>query len=504
MKRFALLFMLAIAFVGAAVATTPRAQAGLFGGSKATPTPSPSPSALPTATPEPPSIAIPRLQAKLKANPNDQQAMAELAGQFLGISRPDLSIQLTQRLIQMGDKTAQVYYLDGVAQDQLGRADGAIADLEQARNLDPSNPGVLGQLVDLYLKANRFTDAENIANKNVILNKGDAQSLMTLGSVYAAEQKFDQARAQFQKASTMDPKNTAPLYQIATTYAQQNNIPVALQYVTQILALDPKDIQALVFKATLYASQHDDAKTSAAYDDAVVAATSDQQRQAILIRKAQYFAREKKEQQAQAIFQQAIAQYPTSAALHDAYGEYWVGQKNLGNAQNEWRAALNVDKNDASALSNLGQALMQQGKINDAIAYLKHLTEVAPDPQSWAILGQAYSFVHDYGKSKDACAKSFDMQKNPATLACIGGADFEMKNYKEAAQIFDALDKGAQGFLDANPELLWVAGQSYEKQHEKSKALAAYKRLLPKMRKGSKEYNQVQKQIAMLSKGKPR
>ena len=445
-------------------------------------------------------MAIPRLQAKLKANPNDQQAMAELAGQFLGISRPDLSVQLSQRLLQMGDKTAQVYYLDGVAQDELGRSDGAIADLEQARNLDPSNAGVLGELVSLYLKNNRFTDAENIANKNMVLNKGDVDSTMTLGSVYAAEQKYDQARTLFERAAAADPKNTGPLYQIATTYAAQNNIPIALQYVQKILDIDPKDIQALVFKAQLFAAQHDDAKTSAAYDDAAVAATSDQQRQAILIRKAQYFAEEKKPQQAEAIFAQAIQQFPTSAPLHDAYAQYWVGQKNLANAQNEWKAALAIDKDDTQALGALGQSMMQQGKVNDAIGYLKHLTDVSPDPQSFAMLGQAYSFVHDYSKSKDACAKSFDLQKNPSTLACIGGADFELKNYREASQIFDALDRGAAGYLDNNPELLWVAAQSYEKQHQNDKAINAFKRLLSKIRKGTKEYDQVQAQIAMLSK----
>ncbi len=54
---------------------------------KGEPTPSPSPSGtpapLPTATPEPPNIAIPRLEAKLKADPTDRDTAAELAGYYL-------------------------------------------------------------------------------------------------------------------------------------------------------------------------------------------------------------------------------------------------------------------------------------------------------------------------------------------------------------------------------------------------------------------------------------
>ena len=241
MKRFTLVLTLIVA-IAAAFAVTQPAQAGLFGGGKsaASPSPSPSASALPTASPEPPQVAIPKLQAKLKANPNDQDAMTQLAGQFLGISRPDLSAQLTQHLLQMGDKTAQVYYLDGFAMDELGHDDVAISDLEQAENLDPSNIGVLEQLVELYLKTNRFTDAERIANRSVVLNKGDAASYSMLGSVYAAEQKYDDARAQFAIAASKDPKNPDPLFQIAQTYAAQDNIPIALQQVAKVIALDPK------------------------------------------------------------------------------------------------------------------------------------------------------------------------------------------------------------------------------------------------------------------------
>ena len=109
--------LIALVAAGCAVgiaATTPSVQAGLFGGKKApgTPSPSPSPSALPTASPEPPTVAIPRLIAKLKANPTDQLAMAQLAAEYLQVNRPDITLQYTQHLLQMGDKTAQVFYYD--------------------------------------------------------------------------------------------------------------------------------------------------------------------------------------------------------------------------------------------------------------------------------------------------------------------------------------------------------------------------------------------------------
>jgi predicted Zn-dependent protease len=139
---------------------------------------------------------------------------------------------------------------------------------------------------------------------------------------------------------------------------------------------------------------------------------------------------------------------------------------------------------------------MQGGRLSDSISYLKRYTQLSPDAQGFAMLGQAYSRLHDYSGARDACGRSFEIQRSPETLGCVAGADFELKNYKEAAQIFDALDRAAKGFLDANPPLLYMAAKSYASANQCSKAIAAYKRLLPMMKKGTKDYATVTKAAA--------
>jgi tetratricopeptide (TPR) repeat protein len=492
LKQFALIALVAAGCAIGVASTTPSAQAGLFGGKKAaSPSPSPSPSALPTASPEPPSIAIPRLMAKLKANPNDQLAMAQLAAEYLQVSRPDITLQYTQHLLQMGDKTAQVYYYDGFAEEQMGNASAATYDLEQASNLDPTNFGVLAQLADVYIRTSRFSDAERVAKRAVTFNKKEPAALLTLGSVYAAEQHYDDARAEFEAAYALNPKDTAPLFQIATTYAQQDNIPMALQTIQRALAVDPRNVQALVFKADLYAKQHDDAHAIEAYDDAVVAAPTDDEKVAIMIRKAGYFVQEKKDAQGVAIFQQMVTQFPKVPAGFVAYGGYLAAQHQYAQAVTQWQAALALDPNSSGALLGLGEVSMQAGRLSDSVTYLKRYTQLSPDAQGFALLGQAYSREHDYSGAREACGKSFEIQRSPETLSCVAGADFELRNYKEAAQIFDALDRAAKGFLDQNPQLLYIAAKSYAGSNQCSKAAATYKRLLPMMKKGTKDYDTV-------------
>lgn len=497
MKRYALIALAAAAFAIGVATTTPSAQAGLFG-SKSTPSPSPVPSALPTASPEPPSVAIPRLIAKLKANPTDQLSMAQLAAEYLQVNRPDISIQYTQHLLQLGDKSTQVYYYDGLAQQQLGHGQAATYDLEQASNLDPTNLGVLSALADIYLRAGRANDAERVAKRAVTFNPKEPGALMALGSVYAAEQHFDDARAQFEAALLLNPKDTSPIFQIATTYAQQDNVPMAVQTIARALAIDPRNIQALVFRADLYAHQHDDAHASEAYDDAVVAAATDDEKVAILIRKAAYFVQEKKDAQGVAIFSQIVQQFPKISSGFAAFGDYYASVHQFDKAVQQWQAALALNPNESAALLGLGEVSMQGGKLNDSISYLRHYTEVSPDAQGFALLGLAYTRVRDYSGARDACSKSFEIQRSPETLGCVAGADFELKNYKEAAQIFDALDRAARNYVDSNPQFLYMAAKAYADTKQCAKAAATYKRLLamPGLKKGSKQYNDVEKAAA--------
>src|ERR1700736_5509821 len=87
---------------------------------KAAATASPSPAPSPSATPEPLDRAIPRLESALKTDTNNKANATERAADYLQINRPDLALPLTQRLLQNGSKTAQVYYFDGLAQSGVG------------------------------------------------------------------------------------------------------------------------------------------------------------------------------------------------------------------------------------------------------------------------------------------------------------------------------------------------------------------------------------------------
>ncbi len=500
MRRLRLAALVAF-FLGALVlAGTPQASAGLFGHKKAAATPSPSPSALPTATPEPPSIAIPRLLARLKAHPTDRQAALELAGVYLSTGQAEQALSLTQQLLQAGNKDARIYYLDGYAQELVGNAGAALADFQSASDLDPTNVGILSQLADLYARSGKFDLAERVAKRAIIFHKKSSQAYVALGAVYADQQKYDKALAEFAIAQKLAPKDPTPSLQSARIYQQQKQYPKALAAVHQALAISPGDLDLLLFRASLYAAEHNDAKTILAYDDAEYAATNEDDRVKVLMEKATYFTGEKKFSQALAIFQKALKKYPDNAVAHGAMGDYYAQQKDMKDARAQWLAALKIDPKNPAVLARLSQDALNRHDVVAATNYLSTLVKVRPSAQSYAMLGQVYFFRKLYSKARVACEQSFQAVRQPDTLGCIAGADYHLHNYGEAAQIFDALDRNAPGYLDHQPDMLVVAAKTYAHNNEKPKAILAYRRVLRVVARNSASYRQAVAAIRALSK----
>jgi len=491
--------LLIAAFVAAA------AFAAVAAPHQAAPSPSPSPSGspapLPTATPEPPSIAIPRLEAKLKADPNDRDTAIQLASYYLEAGRPDLSLPITQKLLQTGTKNAQVYYFDGLANQSIGRIKEATDDLEAASNLEPTNSQVLLTLTDLYLQTGRPADAERIAKRATAFNQTDPRSFINYGLVLAQEKKYDEARAQFEAAAKLEPKDPQPIILEAKSYVDQNAVALAQQTYDRALVVDPKSIEAMLGKARLYVAEHQIKDAIAAYEKVLPLLPDDETRATLVCEEGKAYAAEKMPAEAEAQFKRAIADYPKSMVGHLAYGDYLAQNNQLAQAEAEWTAALGPNRDNREALLRLGEYYLRKGDTQRGIDTYKRLADLSPnDAAAMGLLGQAYSFAHQYSQARDAYRKSFELARTPQALAGLGAADYSLHNYKECSEIFDAIDKGASDFVRQNPTLYVIMGQCYAETNQKSKAKDAYTRFLSFVKPNSQAATDIKKKIADLDK----
>jgi tetratricopeptide (TPR) repeat protein len=465
------------------------------------PSPSGSPAPLPTATPESPDTAIPRLEAKIKADPNDKDSLQQLAGYYLQTNRPDQALGLTQRLISLGVKTAQSYYLDGIANESLGHIKEATEDFEQASNLEPTNAQVLLTLTNLYLQTNRAADAERVAKRATTFNPTDKRAFENYGLVLGQEGKFDEARTQFESAAKLDPKDPLPVVLEARAYVSQKALALAAQDFDRALTIDPKYPDALLGKASLQAANHDVKDAIPTYEQLYDAETNDQSKAAVLIQEYQLYRDEKMNDQAVAVLKRAETTFPNVAGVHVAYGDYDVSLgKDQAAAENEWKTALGPNRDNPDALQRLGELALSQNKKADALGYFKRLTEVIPgEPGAWSALGSTYAQNNQFQQAHDAYRHSFELARTPQALAGLGTADLELKNYKECGQVFNAIDRNAQPFMKANPQLLYVYAKCSQESGDKTTARDAYSRFKTYVKPGSPLAHQVDQAIASLS-----
>jgi tetratricopeptide (TPR) repeat protein len=496
MKR--LVPVLALCLACAYAATLPVSAAG----KKAAPTPAPSAAAdQPTPAPsaEPLDKAIPRLQAKLKTDPNDRDSMQELAGDYLQANRPDLAYQLTQQLLKAGAKTSLILYMDGYALAQMGKPQDAVADLEQASNLDPTNGSVLTLLTNLYLQGGRLDDADRVAKRAATFNKTDARVFLNYGIVLATEKKFDDARTQFEAAFKLSPKDIEPLLYEARTYLDQNAAPLSLQVLDRALAVVPDNPDALLLKAQVYGSQHDVKNAVAIYEHLATLMTDDVDKVSVLDAEAHLYADEKQNDQADAQYRRAISLFPNVPDGHIAYGDYLMFVKQPQKAEAEWTTGLGPNRDNQIALARLGAYYAETNNLSKSVDQFQRLTQVNPnDASAFMSLGQVYGVSKQLDKARDAFRRAYDLSHAPAALAGVGQADFELHNYKEATDIFDALDQGATQFMQANPALYVVAGRVYAAAKDNAKAKTAYNKFLALVKPDSQAASEVKKLIADL------
>jgi tetratricopeptide (TPR) repeat protein len=470
--------------------------------STSTASPSPAPVPSPTATPETLDKQIPRLESVLKANPNDKDTMTALAMDYLQVNRPDLSAQLTQKLLQGGTKSAQIYYADGEAETAIGKADAGIASMEQAANLEPTNILVLQSLTQMYMRANRPADAERVAKRALTFNATSKEAAENYGFVLAAEKKYDEARTQFEAAAKIDPKDAHPIVLEAQTYEDANALPLAMQQLDRALAIDPNGLEALAAKAELASAQHDIKTAVATYNQILPLMPDDARKAAVVDQIGIAYAREKMAADADAAFRRAIDSYGSLPSAHLAYGDYLASTNDKAGAVREWTTAVGPNRDNPEALARLGQAAAVGNDFNKAIDNYKRLTEVdASDPRAYLMLGQVYMANKNFTSARDTFKAAYNLQPSADSLVALAAADQATRNYNEAVQIYEAIDKNAQPLMKAHPELLYSMGLAYRSANQPQKAKATYQRLLAVLKPNTQGYTQVKNQIADIDRG---
>ena len=122
---------------------------------------------------------------------------------------------------KLGQNLASVHVTLGMIETNAGRNDLATQELEQARNLDSTDPEVYAAQADLFRKQGRGAEIEPALQRAIDLDPKDWRWVNQLGVYYLSYSvpvRLDLALQQFQKAIVLTPDNARAYSNLGLAY----------------------------------------------------------------------------------------------------------------------------------------------------------------------------------------------------------------------------------------------------------------------------------------------
>lgn len=173
-------------------------------------------------------------------------------------------------------------YLEALSLKEAGRADEALAALQQTLKADPRAADALAEIARIHAEQDRFPLAIAAVDRATRLapERADLRSLAGLIHQFYAqsgggEGELKLAAREFETAFSINPADPAPLRDLTRIYSVLRDEKAALDTWKRLAAADPRNGDALMQVATLSMGAGDTAGAVAALEAAVAADRTD-------------------------------------------------------------------------------------------------------------------------------------------------------------------------------------------------------------------------------------
>ena len=275
---------------------------------------------------------------------------------------------------QIDGRFAQAHYKLSQAYLKLGDSNRAFQELTRAVELAPDN----------------YRAHTDLANLLVTVRNPDGTP---------SADAFKQAKAHLDLLRDKQPNNPETHEAWANYYAAQNNLTAAMQEVQQTITLDPSRSESYLLLALLQ-------------------------------------LRSNMTDQAEASFKKAVQTDPNAMNAQLALGGFYQSHNRPAEAEQQFRHAIDLNPKDSAPRAALVRLLMQEGKRDEAEAFLRQTKkDLSDNPEGYRMLGDFYFAVGDLDKAVDEYSSIYD--GHPKDLLA-------KKNYIQLLILKNRLDEAAK------------------------------------------------------------
>jgi tetratricopeptide (TPR) repeat protein len=359
----------------------------------------------------------------LQWQPDAVEALRGLGALAYQRGRVDEAVALFARGVAIRPEAADFHANLAEAMRLLKRSDEANEHALKALALDPNLSGAWNTLGLLAHEQERFQDAEIAFREAIRLRADHVSAYINLGSTLLARGRVDDALQIVHRAHTLEPENAASLTNLGQILIETGNLDLldeAEQHCRRAVALAPRLTQAINTLGNVLRLQ---GRVDEALECYLQAIRLDP-------RRATPCHNMGKALQERGDYVGAISWFEHAQALQNDPARYfanqgclWAARKHHEESARCYRLALAHASGMAEAHQGLGEALLEQGRIDDAETCFREAIQLAPtSPFAWVALARLHAERGDVEQSclaaRQALARRPNLAEALIQLAC--------------------------------------------------------------------------------------
>lgn len=199
--------------------------------------------------------AAEKSRAASQKNKNDLESRLILAQSLFYSGQIDSAVEVLDNAKRVDPDDPGPYLAKTQLFMQQNLPDKAEQELIQFTNNLPASSFAQKQLATFYLKQNKLPDAQSNFEKALEINPKDTSARFSLADVFMRSQQRDKAKEQLEQILTIDKTNSNALMQLIEILMLQNKYDDAEKLVNQLEILEPENINVSMIKSRLLFAQ---------------------------------------------------------------------------------------------------------------------------------------------------------------------------------------------------------------------------------------------------------
>lgn len=320
----------------------------------------------------------PLVQEMIQKEPEHPQTVAArrlLANAFVASQQPDKARVQLDALFKRNPRDTEGHLISGALNLQAGKVREAIVELREVADADPKNMKALELLVRAHMVNKEPALAEALLGKHVADYPENSQARLLLVEVLLQTGKTDRALGELNALSGADQKNPAIFNTVGDIYAQKQNLGAAKAAYQRAVAVAPKDPAGHIKLGRILWASRDARGAHAAFDQALALAPD--ARDAVEA-KVSLFMQEKRAQDALAFARQRVAAQPNDAFGYALLGRVMMESGDLPGAEQQLLKSVQLAPDVAAPYQYLGTLYIRQGKLDAGLGKFREAYAANP------------------------------------------------------------------------------------------------------------------------------